>query len=120
MILGRPFLATAKALIDVHDGKLILRAGNEQSTFSVSELDHCDMHDITPMHAISYQEHEPVVYPSVPLVLQDPPLKPLPPLPSTSPPNKKIKEEWRPKQQVAKPTRKKGGDHYELVPPPAS
>ncbi|CAL1395141.1 unnamed protein product [Linum trigynum] len=36
LILGRPFLATAKALIDVHSGKLILRAGNEQATFSVS------------------------------------------------------------------------------------
>ncbi|CAL1388874.1 unnamed protein product [Linum trigynum] len=119
LILGRPFLATAKALIDVHSGKLILHAGNEHATFSVSELDHCDMPAVTPMHAISHQVHEPVVYPSVPLVLQDPPLTPSPPPPSTSSPNKKIKEEWRPKQQVAKPARKKGGDHYELVPPPA-
>ncbi|CAL1353967.1 unnamed protein product [Linum trigynum] len=119
LILGRPFLATAKALIDVHSDKLTLRAGNEHATFSVAELDHCDMPDVTPMHAISNQVHEPVVYPSVPLVLQDSHLTPLPPLPSTSPPNKKLKEEWRPKQQVAKLARKKGGDHYELVPPPA-
>ncbi|CAL1360716.1 unnamed protein product [Linum trigynum] len=53
LILGRPFLATAKALIDVHSGKLILRAGDEHATFSVSEngkhshlhddLDYCDV-----------------------------------------------------------------------------
>ncbi|CAL1395347.1 unnamed protein product [Linum trigynum] len=53
LILGRPFLATAKALIDVNDGKLILRAGGEQITFSVSDnikhpqlydyLDYCDV-----------------------------------------------------------------------------
>ncbi|CAL1411322.1 unnamed protein product [Linum trigynum] len=119
LILGRPFLSSAKALIYVHDGKLIQRAGNEQATFSVAELDQCDMPAVTPLHAISDQVHEHVVYPSVPLVLQDPPLAPSPPLPSTSPPNKKIKEEWRPKQQVVKLARKKGGDHYELVPPPA-
>ncbi|CAL1400417.1 unnamed protein product [Linum trigynum] len=71
------------------------------------------------MHVISQQVHEPVVYPPVYLVLQDPPLTPSPPLPATSFPNKKLKEEWRPKPQVAKPVRKKGGDHYELVPPPA-
>ncbi|CAL1406703.1 unnamed protein product [Linum trigynum] len=71
------------------------------------------------MHAISHQVHESVVYPPVHLVLQDPPLTPTLPLPSTSPPNKRIKEECRWKQQVAKPARKKGGDHYELVPPPA-
>ncbi|CAL1405398.1 unnamed protein product [Linum trigynum] len=97
LILGRPFLATAKALIDVHDGKLILRAGNEQATFSVTELDHCAMIVVTPMHAISDQVHEPVVYPSAPLILQDPPIIPSPPLHPVSPPNKKIKEEWRPK-----------------------
>ncbi|CAL1378637.1 unnamed protein product [Linum trigynum] len=119
LILGRPFLATAKALIDVHSGKLILRAGNEHATFSVAGLDHCDMPAVTPMHAISHQVHESVVYPSVHLVLQDPPLTLSPPLPSTSLPNKKLKEEWRAKPQVAKPAWKKGGDHYELVPPPA-
>ncbi|CAL1401853.1 unnamed protein product [Linum trigynum] len=119
LILGRPFLATAKALIDVHDGKLILRAGNEHATFSVTEFDHCAMIAVTPVHAMSDQVHEPVVYPSAPLILQDPPIIPSPPLHPASPPNKKLKEEWRPKQQVAKPARKKSGDHYELVPPPA-
>eukprot|EP00257_Ricinus_communis_P019114 XP_015578005.1 uncharacterized protein LOC107261667 [Ricinus communis] len=33
LILGRPFLASARAIIDVHDGKLILRVGDEQLTF---------------------------------------------------------------------------------------
>ncbi|CAL1413408.1 unnamed protein product [Linum trigynum] len=46
LILGRPFLATAKALIDVNDGKLILRAGGEQITFSVSDnMKHPQLHD---------------------------------------------------------------------------
>ncbi|CAL1411480.1 unnamed protein product [Linum trigynum] len=46
LILGRPFLAIAKALIDVNDGKLILRAGGEQITFSVSDnMKHPQLHD---------------------------------------------------------------------------
>ncbi|CAL1407579.1 unnamed protein product [Linum trigynum] len=46
LILGRPFLATAKALINVNDGKLILRAGGEQITFSVSDnMKHPQIHD---------------------------------------------------------------------------
>ena len=35
IILGRPFLNTGKALIDVHEGKLILRIHDEQVTFNV-------------------------------------------------------------------------------------
>ncbi|CAL1391337.1 unnamed protein product [Linum trigynum] len=35
LILGRPFLATVKALIDVNDGTFILRDGEERITFSV-------------------------------------------------------------------------------------
>ncbi|XP_037494643.1 uncharacterized protein LOC119370474 [Jatropha curcas] len=35
LILGRPFLATARALIDVHDGKLTLRVGQEEVVFDV-------------------------------------------------------------------------------------
>ncbi|XP_073054601.1 uncharacterized protein [Primulina eburnea] len=35
IILGRPFLATSKALIDVHGGNLILRVDNEQVFFNV-------------------------------------------------------------------------------------
>ncbi|XP_048229062.1 uncharacterized protein LOC125369836 [Ricinus communis] len=33
LILGRPFLATTRAIIVVHDGKLILRVEDEQLTF---------------------------------------------------------------------------------------
>ncbi|XP_073152284.1 uncharacterized protein [Henckelia pumila] len=35
LILGRPFLATGQALIDVQKGKLILRVGDEKITFDV-------------------------------------------------------------------------------------
>ncbi|KAL5580236.1 hypothetical protein UlMin_012678 [Ulmus minor] len=37
LILGRPFLATGRTLIDVHQGKLILRVQDEQVTFDVFE-----------------------------------------------------------------------------------
>ncbi|XP_057734155.1 uncharacterized protein LOC130949459 [Arachis stenosperma] len=44
IILGRPFLATAKALIDVERGELVLRIHEEQLTFNVfkpsQEVDH--------------------------------------------------------------------------------
>ena len=30
LILGRPFLATARAVIDVADGKLVLRVGEDE------------------------------------------------------------------------------------------
>ncbi|KAK1419647.1 hypothetical protein QVD17_28881 [Tagetes erecta] len=35
LILGRPFLRTAKALIDVYDGQITLRVGDEAVTFDV-------------------------------------------------------------------------------------
>ncbi|GJT31690.1 reverse transcriptase domain-containing protein [Tanacetum coccineum] len=35
LILGRSFLRTSRALIDVYEGKLVLRDGNEQITFHV-------------------------------------------------------------------------------------
>ncbi|XP_022030616.1 uncharacterized protein LOC110931538 [Helianthus annuus] len=35
IILGRPFLRTAKAIIDVFDGKISLRAGDEIVTFEI-------------------------------------------------------------------------------------
>ncbi|XP_057760667.1 uncharacterized protein LOC130981045 [Arachis stenosperma] len=38
IILGRPFLATARALIDVEKGEIILRIHDEQLSFSVFEL----------------------------------------------------------------------------------
>ncbi|GJX31769.1 hypothetical protein Tco_0241624 [Tanacetum coccineum] len=37
IILGRPFPVTARAVIDVHEGKLSLRAGNEVVTFSIGK-----------------------------------------------------------------------------------
>ncbi|KAL5580373.1 hypothetical protein UlMin_012815 [Ulmus minor] len=37
LILGRHFLATSRTLIDVHQGKLILRVQDEQVTFNVFE-----------------------------------------------------------------------------------
>ncbi|XP_022843328.1 uncharacterized protein LOC111366873 [Olea europaea var. sylvestris] len=35
LILGRPFLAAGRALIDVYDGKMILRVDNEQVIFNM-------------------------------------------------------------------------------------
>jgi len=37
IILGRPFLATGRALIDVQQGKLILRVADDKVTFSINE-----------------------------------------------------------------------------------
>ncbi|GJS14727.1 DNA-directed DNA polymerase [Tanacetum coccineum] len=37
IILGRPFLATARAVIDVHEGKLSLRVGSETITFNIGK-----------------------------------------------------------------------------------
>ncbi|KAK5792870.1 hypothetical protein PVK06_033996 [Gossypium arboreum] len=35
LILGHPFLATARAVINVSDGKLVLRVGNEEIIFKI-------------------------------------------------------------------------------------
>ncbi|KAK5845477.1 hypothetical protein PVK06_001666 [Gossypium arboreum] len=35
LILGRPFLATARAVIDMGDGKLVLRVGDEEIIFKI-------------------------------------------------------------------------------------
>ncbi|GJS92667.1 reverse transcriptase domain-containing protein [Tanacetum coccineum] len=37
IILGQPFLATARAVIDVHKGKLSLRVGSETVTFNIGK-----------------------------------------------------------------------------------
>ncbi|GKD24711.1 DNA-directed DNA polymerase [Tanacetum coccineum] len=37
IILGRPFLSTARAVIDVHDKKLSLRVGEERVTFNIEK-----------------------------------------------------------------------------------
>ena len=47
LILGWPFLATTRALIDVFDGKLTLRVNEEHVTFDVKEsMKHPKTHDI--------------------------------------------------------------------------
>ena len=38
LILGRPFLATAGAVIDVKDGKLVLQVGSEEMEIKMPEL----------------------------------------------------------------------------------
>ncbi|CAL1369043.1 unnamed protein product [Linum trigynum] len=40
LILGRPFLATSDALIDVGSGKLTFRVGKEDEIFNVFQVDH--------------------------------------------------------------------------------
>ncbi|XP_035832796.1 uncharacterized protein LOC118481696 [Helianthus annuus] len=48
LILGRPFLATARALIDVHDGKLTLRVDEDEVTFDIQRsMRHTQQHDDT-------------------------------------------------------------------------
>ncbi|GJT53350.1 hypothetical protein Tco_0988404 [Tanacetum coccineum] len=37
IILGRPFLATARAVIDVHDKRISLRVGKETVTFNIGK-----------------------------------------------------------------------------------
>ena len=69
IILGRPFLATARALIDVHQGKLTLRIYNEEITFTMSEAikfantsdDICYMIDtLDPVVQGVFQENQPM------------------------------------------------------------
>lgn len=38
LILGRPFFAIGRTLIDVQQGKLILRVQDDQVTFNVLEI----------------------------------------------------------------------------------
>ncbi|XP_021998433.1 uncharacterized protein LOC110895424 [Helianthus annuus] len=48
LILGRPFLATARALIDVYDGKLTLRVDEDKVTFAIQHsMRHTQQHDDT-------------------------------------------------------------------------
>ena len=49
LILGRPFLNTGKALIDVHEGKLTLRVGDEKVDFFMSKLIKYPVEDETCM-----------------------------------------------------------------------
>ena len=52
LILGRPFLNTGKALIDVHEGKLTLRVGDEKVDFFMSKLMKYPLEDETCMKVI--------------------------------------------------------------------
>ncbi|KAD4180054.1 hypothetical protein E3N88_28645 [Mikania micrantha] len=57
IILGRPFLRTAKAIIDVFDGKLTLRVGDETVTFKVvKSMRHPSEHDdfSDPCHSVYF------------------------------------------------------------------
>ena len=48
LILGRPFLATAKAIIDVCTGKLTLRVNDEAITFDIGKsMQYSQQHDDT-------------------------------------------------------------------------
>nr|GEV69462.1 hypothetical protein [Tanacetum cinerariifolium] len=60
LILGRPFLRTARALVDVHGEELILRVGDEKLTFNVDSTlkypykhgnESINMIDIIELHA---------------------------------------------------------------------
>ncbi|KAI3767638.1 hypothetical protein L2E82_17938 [Cichorium intybus] len=51
ILLGRPFLATARALIDVHDTKLTIRVGTDAITFGMDHtIKHSTMSDDTVFH----------------------------------------------------------------------
>ncbi|XP_021996068.1 uncharacterized protein LOC110893261 [Helianthus annuus] len=48
LILGRPFLATARVVIDVYDGKLTLRVDKDEVTFDIQHsMRHTRQHDDT-------------------------------------------------------------------------
>ena len=54
LILGRPFLATARAIIDVGDGKLVLRVGNEEVIVKMPDVLKQSMHHDDTCFAIDY------------------------------------------------------------------
>ncbi|GJT45408.1 reverse transcriptase domain-containing protein [Tanacetum coccineum] len=45
IILGRPFLAIARAMIDVFNKKITLRVGNEEESIDLSDLERCGKAD---------------------------------------------------------------------------
>ncbi|XP_076932318.1 uncharacterized protein LOC143597810 [Bidens hawaiensis] len=58
LILGRPFLATARALIDVPDGKLILRVHDDMITFDVQiSMRHTQQQDDTLYFIDTFMTH---------------------------------------------------------------
>ncbi|GKF07497.1 reverse transcriptase domain-containing protein, partial [Tanacetum coccineum] len=63
LILGRPFLRTARALIDVHREEMILRNGNERlilnmrnDTLSYSNKPHQESINMIDVYNVSYEE----------------------------------------------------------------
>ena len=56
LILSRPFLNIGKALIDVHEGKLTLRVGDEKVNFFISKLIKYPLKDETCMKIIAIDE----------------------------------------------------------------
>ncbi|XP_031112091.1 uncharacterized protein LOC116016065 [Ipomoea triloba] len=63
LILGRPFFATARALIDVGSAKLVLRVGDECATFDVSKLTKYPMaSDDTYYFVDIFHEHVESIY----------------------------------------------------------
>ncbi|GJV81216.1 hypothetical protein Tco_1517086 [Tanacetum coccineum] len=53
IILGRPFLCTAKALVDLYKEKLTLRVGNEQVVFYTDKSSRNNSRDIQSVHSIN-------------------------------------------------------------------
>ncbi|TMW80456.1 hypothetical protein EJD97_019855, partial [Solanum chilense] len=55
IILGRPFLATGRALVEMEKGKMKFRLNNEETTFNIcrSMRQSCDLQSVS---AISYKE----------------------------------------------------------------
>ena len=54
--MGRPFLNTGKALIDVHEGKLTLRVGDEKVDFCMSKLMKYPLEDETCIKIVAINE----------------------------------------------------------------
>ena len=66
LILGRPFLATGRTLIDVEEGELILRVQDEQVTFKVfkatpqpSNVEKCFKIDTKDKQVVEVPKEEP-------------------------------------------------------------
>ncbi|GJR80738.1 reverse transcriptase domain-containing protein [Tanacetum coccineum] len=53
IILGRPFLRSARALVDLYEEKLTLRVGNEQVVFYTDKSSRNNLSDIQSIHCIN-------------------------------------------------------------------
>ncbi|XP_031120246.1 uncharacterized protein LOC116023388 [Ipomoea triloba] len=72
LILGRPFLATAWALIDVGNGKLVLSVGDKCATFDVSKLTKYPMTTDDACYFVDvFHEHVNSIYPNLVGKLKD-------------------------------------------------